>query len=217
MPLALLFDLDGTLLDTFDQLLEAQNGALAEFGYPPLPAEELRPLVGIPLARQMEVLRGMRGPSVEAINEAYYRRFVALVEEEVRLYPGVRATLATLSSRPIGTMTTRRQTVAELMLRVAGIRPYFRAVVGGDEVARPKPEPELPRFAARAIGAPPSECVVVGDAPVDILAGRAAGMWTVAATYGYGDLHELRNAGPHAAISEFRQLPEVLEELETSA
>ncbi|HYS71984.1 MAG TPA: HAD hydrolase-like protein, partial [Thermoplasmata archaeon] len=115
--LALLFDLDGTLFDTFDQLLRAQNEALAAFGEPPLAAAELRPLVGIPLARQMEITRGMTGPRVEAINEEYYRRFRALVETGVRLYPGVEETLARVKDRPIGTMTTRRQAVAEIMLR----------------------------------------------------------------------------------------------------
>lgn len=215
MALALLFDLDGTLLDTFGQLLQAQNKALAGFGEPPLTAQELRPLVGIPLAKQMEVLRGMTGPRVEAINEAYYHRFRALVAKGVRLYPGVRETLAALADRPIGTMTTRRQATADLMLRKAGIRPYFRAVVGGDEVARPKPEPDLPRHAARALGRSPSECVVVGDAPVDILAGRAAGAWTVAAAYGYGNRDELLAAEPHAVLEEFAGLPLILVDLES--
>ena len=217
MPLALLFDLDGTLFDTFDILVEAQNGALAEFGEPPVNEEELRPLIGIPLAKQMEILRGMTGPKVAAINESYYRRFVALAGKGVPLYPSVKETLAALAGRRIGTMTTRRQKVADLMLRVAGIRPYFAKVVGGDEVARPKPEPDLPRHAAKALGLPPSECVVVGDSPVDILAGRAAGTWTVAAMYGYGRLDELREAKPHAEVARFADLRDVVPALDVRA
>ncbi len=208
--LALLFDLDGTLLDTFDQLLRAQNGALAAFGIPPLRAAELRPLVGIPLPKQMEILRGMTGPQVDAINEEYYRRFQAEIEAGVRLYPGVRETLAALKGRRIGTMTTRRQKAAERMLRLAGIRESFTAVVGGDEVARPKPEPDLAVFAAKALGLAPSECVVVGDSPVDILAGRAAGARTVAAAYGYGNRSELLAAEPDAVIERISDLPETL-------
>src|SRR5438093_1562970 len=141
LVLGLLFDLDGTLFDTFDQLLQAQNEALAVFREPPLTAAELRPLVGIPLSKQMEILRGLTGPRVAAINEEYYRRFQRLLEANVRLYPGVRETLAVLRSRRIGTMTTRRQKVADRMLRLAGVREFFTAVVGGDEVDRPKPEP----------------------------------------------------------------------------
>jgi len=100
------------------------------------------------------------------------------------------------------------------MLRVAGIDHHFRAIVGGDEVDRPKPNPDLPLHAAKAVGAAPVNCVVVGDSPVDVQAGRAAGMRTVAATYGYGDLAALRDAGPHAEIASFSELPRVLAALE---
>jgi len=215
--LALLFDLDGTLLDTFDQLLRAQNEALAVFGEPPLAAEELRPLVGILLAKQMEITRGMTGPRVAAINEEYYRRFRALVEQGVLLFPGVKETMPVLKGRLIGTMTTRRRDTADLMLRKAGIREYFGAVVGGDEVAHPKPAPDLPRFAARALGVRPSECAVVGDAPVDILAGRAAGARTIAAAYGYGNRDELLAAKPDEVVEWFADLPRALAALERGA
>jgi HAD superfamily hydrolase (TIGR01509 family) len=154
----------------------------------------------------MEITRGMTGPRVAAINEEYYRRFQATLEEGVRTYPDVRETLAALAGRRIGTMTTRRRKVADRMLRLAGIREYFTGVVGGDEVARPKPEPDLAVFAAKSLGVHLSDCVVVGDAPVDILAGRAAGAWTVAALYGYGDRDELLAAGPHATIDRFASL-----------
>ena len=212
--LALLFDLDGTLLDTFEQLLQAQNEALAAFGEPPLTAEQLRPLVGLPLTKQMEITRGMRGPRVAAINDDYYRRFQAALENGVRTYPGVRETLAVLRDRRIGTMTTRRQAVADRMLRLAGIREFFTAVVGGDEVPRPKPEPDLPLFAAKALGLPANECVVVGDSPVDILAGKAAGASTIAVAYGYGTREELMAAAPSRVIERFADLPSVLNSLE---
>ncbi len=210
MALALLFDLDGTLFDTFEQILEAQNAAVAEAGVRPLTREELRPLVGMPVSRQLKILRGMEGPPVAAITESYYRRFEAMVRRHVELYPGVKATFPTLKGRRIGTMSTRRRDVADLMLRVAGIRDYFTTVTGGDEVARAKPEPDLPWHAAKAIGAAPSETVVVGDAAVDILAGRAAGMRTLAVTYGYGDLAAIREARPHAEIPSFDRLPGVV-------
>ena len=216
--LGLLFDLDGTLVDTFDQILQAQNEALAVFGEPPLRADELRPLIGIPLAKQMETTRGMApGPRVAAINEEYYRHFRRLVRIRVRVYPGVRETLAVLRSRPIGTVTTRRRTVADLMLRKAGIRRYFRTVVGGDDVSRSKPEPDLPLFAAKSLGLPPEQCIVVGDAPVDILAGRAAGARTIAAAYGYGRREELLAAQPSAVLERFADLPRLLAGIEGSA
>jgi len=212
--LALLLDIDGTLMDTFDAILEAMNLAIAPSGIRPLRAAELRPLIGMPVQRQMKLLRDMEGRIVDDITNRYYVVFHGLIDKGVRSYPGVAETLAGLAGRPITTMSTRRREEARHMLRVAGLEPYFTEVVGGDEVARPKPSPDLPRHAARALGVPVDRAVVVGDSPIDILAGRSAGAWTVAATYGYGTPASLREAKPHATISSFPELPAVLEELE---
>jgi len=213
--LALLFDLDGTLMDTFDAIVETMNLGMAEAGEPTLTAEELRPLVGSPVDVQLGMLRGITGPKAERIGETYYRHFIRRVERGVRLFPGVKETLVGMSGRAIGTVTTRRRDMARLMIRVSGLEAYFLAVTGGDEVARPKPNPDLPLHAAKALGVPASECVVVADNPVDVLAGRAAGMRTVAATYGYGDLAALlRAAGPDAEIDPFAALPHALETME---
>lgn len=217
MPFALLLDIDGTLTDTFDAILEAMNVAVVEFGVAPLRADELRPLIGTPVQRQMKLLRDMEGPIVSEITERYYGEFHRLVDRGVRLYPGIAETLAALKDRRIATMSTRRREEARHMLRVAGIDRFFRVIVGGDEVARPKPNPDLPLHAARALRVPPARAVVVGDSPVDIQAGRAAGTWTVAATYGYGDLPALREAGPHAEIATFSNLPKALADLESRA
>jgi len=212
--LALLLDLDGTLLQTLDAIVASMNAALAEVHEPPLMAHELRPLIGMPVERQLDLLRGMTGPIVGEITDRYYVHFLGFVEAGLPLYSGVPHTLAALADRPIGTMTTRRREGARRMLEVAGLDGYFRAIVGGDDVARPKPAPDLPRYGAQALGVRPEDCVVVGDAPVDILAGRAACTWTVAATYGYGDSRALREAKPHAEIARFADLPKVLGELE---
>ncbi len=211
MPLALLFDIDGTLIETLDAIFDSMNAALAEFREGPLTREELRPLIGMPVQRQLDLLRGMSGPIVDEITDRYYAHFMHHVDKGLPLYPGVKETFPALAGRAISTMTTRRRQGAKRMLEVAGILPYFKVVVGGDEVSRPKPFPDLPLFSARALGEPPDSCVVVGDSPVDILAGRSARMWTVAVTYGYGNASAIREAKPHATIHRFAELPEVLE------
>jgi len=214
--LALLLDIDGTLMDTFDLILEAMNLAISEPRVEPLRAEELRPLIGMPVEVQMKILRGMEGPAVRAIADRYYEEFHRLVDRGLRLYPGVAETLERLRDRPIATMSTRRREEARHMLEVAGIDRYFRAIVGGDEVARPKPNPDLPLHAARALRVPPSRAAVVGDSPVDIEAGRGAGTRTIAATYGYGEVRALRAANPDAEIARFADLPAVLAALEAA-
>lgn len=218
MRLSLLFDLDGTLMDTFDLILPAMNQTMEEFGVKPFTAEELRPMIGMPVQRQLEQLRGITGPVADRITDRYYEQFSAFVEQGVRLFPGAAETLPRLAEgRAIGTMTTRRRVEAQHMLRVTGIESYFRAVVGGDDAARPKPYPDLPRLAAGSIGARPEHCIVVGDSPVDILAGRAARAWTVAAMYGYGRPEAIREAKPHAEIRRFPDLEPVVAELEARA
>lgn len=213
----ILLDVDGTLFDSFPAILASMNDALEETGDPPLRAGELRPLIGMPVRRQMALLRGMEGPAVAPLRDGYYRHFQRRVEEGIPLFPGVAETLERLGGRAIGTMTTRRTAVARRMLETAHIVERFVAIVGGDQVTRPKPHPDLVRVAAEAIGTRPRECVAVGDAAVDILAGRRAGAWTVAATYGYGALEDLRRAEPHAEIASIGDLVPVLEGLETGA
>ncbi len=215
MRLALLFDIDGTLMDTLDAIVASMNAALDEFGLAPLTKEEIRPLIGMPVQRQMDILRGMSGPQVDGITDRYYAHFMEHVDRGLPLYPGVKETIPELAERAISTMTTRRRDGARRMLEVAGIAPYFRAIVGGDEVSRPKPFPDLPQFSAKALGVSPESCAIVGDAPVDILAGRAARAWTVAVTYGYGSLSALREAKPHVMINAFSELPRVLGEIES--
>ena len=125
MLLALLFDIDGTLMDTFEAILASMNAALGEFSVEPLTRDELRPLIGMPVQRQMDLLRGMHGPVVDRITDLYYVYFLERVEQGLPLYPDVKETLARLGDHPISTMTTRRLEGARRMLEVAGIAPFF--------------------------------------------------------------------------------------------
>ena len=202
-------------MDTFELILPAMNGALEPVGIEPLRGEELRPMIGMPVQRQLDQLRGVTGPVVAEITDRYYTLFSDLVDRGVRLFPGVRETQpGHAEGRAHGPKTTRRRSEAPHMLQVCGLESLFRAVVGGDAVPRPKPYPDLPRFAAESVGAVPERSVVIGDSPVDILAGRAARAWTVAAMYGYGRAPAVREAKPHAEIARFADLPGVLRELE---
>ncbi len=217
MALALLLDLDGTLVQTLEAIESAMNAVMADLGDSrAFTAAELRPFIGTTVQHQLEVLRAMTGAVADDFADRYYAHFMAIVERGIRLFPGVRETFPRFADRRIGTMTTRRRDGARRMLELAGLLPYFAAVVGGDDVKRPKPAPDLPRHGAKALGVRPEDCVVVGDSPVDILAGRAAGAWTVAATYGYGDPRALMAANPDAPLPKFEDLPKVLRDLEAA-
>lgn len=217
MSLALLFDIDGTLMDTLAAIVDAMNAAAKEFEVAPFRSAELRPMIGTPVQRQLQELRGISNAPADAFTERYYAHFTRLVDRGLRLYAEVRETFPALSNRRIATVSTRRRDEARHMLRVTGLEPYFGAIVGGDEVRRPKPSPDLPVFAAEALGVDPSKCVVIGDSPVDVRAGHAAGMRTVAVSYGYGDPAALRAAKPDAVIAHFADLPAILGSFEARA
>ncbi len=212
---ALLFDIDGTLIDSFDAILAAMNVAMEEVGADPLAAEELRPLIGTTVGSQLATLRGMSGSVVETIHDGYYREFADLVREGVTLYPGVKETLENLERYSLGTITTRRKHVASLMLQAGQIAEYFTTVVGGDEVSRPKPHPDLVLKSCESLGVSPREAAAVGDSPVDMLAGRAAGTRTIAVLYGYGNRREIGEVGPDGAVEAFDEIPATLKRIET--
>jgi len=215
VPHALLLDLDGTLMDTLETIVQAMNAACDDLGVsPPFRAEELRPTIGMPVQRELQVLRGIVGPIADEFTDRYYAHFTRAAERGVRLYPEVMETFPSFGGRSIASMSTRRAYQVDHMLRVTGLRGFFRAVVGGDQVARPKPFPDLPLFGATALSASPDACIVVGDSPVDIQAGRSAGMKTVAVLYGYGDPAAVTEARPDAMIRRFSELPSVLRTLE---
>src|SRR5438093_10566372 len=97
------------------------------------------------------------------------------------------------------TMSTRRRTQAERMLRVAGLRSYFQDVVGGDQASRPKPNPDLPLLWAKLLRVPPDRCAVIGESRVDIFACRAAGMQSVGVLYDYGCCTAIGGSRPDAS------------------
>src|SRR5207244_7939889 len=113
--------------------------------------DELRPTIGKPVPRQLDELRGISGPLADAFTDRYYVHFTRLVERGVRLYPGVAETFPRLADRRIGTMSTRRRYQVARMLQAVRLESFFHAIVGGDDVTRPKPSPGLPPPRAQAL------------------------------------------------------------------
>jgi len=156
VTLALLLDLDGTLMDTLETIVHAMNAACDDLGVsPPFRSPELRPTIGMPVQRQLQLLRGIVGPLADEFTDRYYAHFTRAVERGVRLYPEVKETFPSFAGRPIASMSTRRAHQVDQMLRITGLRGFFRSVVGGDQVSRPKPFPDLPRLGAKALGVSP--------------------------------------------------------------
>jgi len=185
----ILFDLDGTLADTAPDLAGALNVMLLEDGHAALPFEMIRPWVSWGALRLIQLGYGKK---LEAERIAELRqRFLACYEaglcRESRLFPGVAEALEALqaASIPWGIVTNKPGWLTEPLLAALGLGGRAGSVISGDTLPHSKPHPMPLLHAARELGRPAASCVYVGDNVRDIEAGRAAGMYTVAATWGY--------------------------------
>jgi len=185
---ALLLDLDGTLLDTAPDMAAALNALRAEQGEPALPFEAIRPQVSHGGAALVRL--GFSGADPER-HERLRLRFLELYSRALapgtRLFDGFEAVLARLEAEriPWGIVTNKPGWLTRPLLEALGLGRRAACVVAGDTLAKRKPHPEPLWHAAALAGREPGECVYVGDAERDIIAGRAAGMRTVAVRYGY--------------------------------
>ncbi|KAB2969577.1 HAD-IA family hydrolase [Zoogloea sp.] len=186
---AVFFDLDGTLADTAPDLAGTLNRLKAEQGLPPSPYEALRPRVS-------QGVRGMLGAGFGLLpDDAAYpplaARFLALYSEtlcvETRLFAGMEELLEQLDAMGItwGVVTNKAERLARPIIASLGLAERCACIVGGDTASRPKPHPDPLLHACSLTGQAPQRSLYVGDDIRDIQAGRAAGMATVAAAYGY--------------------------------
>lgn len=185
----ILFDLDGTLVDTAHDLAYALNLQRARHGMPLLPLDVIRPYashgskgllsVGFNLSSEHE--------RFEAMREEYLALYDQVLTRKPILFEGVAELLATLDEKtiPWGVVTNKPRRFTQPLLENIGLLERAACVVSGDDAARPKPHPDTLLLACEQSGMNPQHCWYVGDAERDIQAGKSAGMQTVVALYGY--------------------------------
>ncbi|ROR32285.1 phosphoglycolate phosphatase [Inmirania thermothiophila] len=186
---AVLFDLDGTLLDTAPDMARALNRVLAEEGRPPLPFPCIRPVVshgGMALVR-LGFGIGPEDPAFERLRRRFLDHYAAGLSLETRLFPGMERVLAALEAEgiPWGVVTNKPAWLTEPLLGDLGLAGRAAVVVSGDTLAVRKPDPAPILHALARVGADPAAALYVGDAERDVAAGRAAGTTTLVALFGY--------------------------------
>jgi phosphoglycolate phosphatase len=187
-PGAVLFDLDGTLLDTAPDMVAALQALQAEEGRAPVPFAAARPFVSNGTTGMLRIGFGVLA---DVERERLYARFLEVyagrLAVETRLFDGMREVLAALEDAgvPWGVVTNKPAHLTEPLLAALGLLRRCACVVSGDTTPHRKPRPEPVLHALAAIPAPAAAAIYVGDAERDIAAGRAAGTRTVAALYGY--------------------------------
>jgi phosphoglycolate phosphatase len=186
---AVLFDLDGTLIDSAPDLAGAANDLRAAHGLPALPFERYRPMVGSG-ARGMVGVAFEVGPESDrfaGLRDDFLLRYERRMTRETQIFAAMLPVLEVLDRRghAWGIVTNKASRFTEPLLRSLGLHRRAATVIAGDTTPHSKPHPAPLLEAARRVGRDPTHCMYVGDDKRDMLAGRAAGMWTVAAAWGY--------------------------------
>jgi len=187
-PRAVLFDLDGTLLDTAPDMVDALNRLRAERHLEPLPFEQARPSVSHGSTRLVEIgFPGLAAAEFAVLQKRFLELYAARLADRTRLFEGMESVLEALGATglPLGIVTNKPGWLTDPLLEALALRTRFAAVVSGDTVASRKPHPLPMRHAAALAGVSPEHCLYVGDAERDVQAAHAAGMPALVATYGY--------------------------------
>ncbi len=184
-----LFDLDGTLIDSAPDLAGAANDLRAAHGLPALPLERFRPMVGSG-ARGMVGVAFEVGPDNEryvGLRDDFLRRYEQRMTRETRVFAAMLPVLEALEQRghAWGIVTNKASRFTDPLVRSLGLHGRAATVIAGDTTPHSKPHPAPLLEAAKRVGKDPSQCMYVGDDVRDMQAGRAAGMGTVAAAWGY--------------------------------
>ncbi|OGU05549.1 MAG: HAD family hydrolase [Geobacteraceae bacterium GWC2_58_44] len=193
----LIFDLDGTLIDSLPDLIDATNQMRQSFQLAPLGPEEVRRLVGQG-ARSL-VARALPNASPDQVEEGlgiFLNYNLAHIADKTRLYPGVLETLQAIEGEgiPLCVLSNKDVALCREVLSRLGIAQFFATVFGADSLPFRKPSPEPVLALVREFQVAARECVLVGDSINDVAAGEGAGVVTVGCSYGYGASSELATA-----------------------
>lgn len=208
---AVLFDLDGTLFDSIALLLASMRHAFEEFdGAKPVESEWIAG-IGTPLITQLGDFA--RSDAELLTLRDRYRTFQQEHHFKLaRIFPGALGTLQTLKDRGVAMalVTSKGNALAQEALDVTGMTPFVPVLVGADSCTRHKPHPEPVLLALSLLGVAAADAVFVGDSPHDVNAGNAAGVITVAATWGAFSRAQLEVAKPAFWLDDISALPELL-------
>jgi phosphoglycolate phosphatase len=186
---AVLFDLDGTLIDSAPDLADTANAMRSARGLEPLPFESLRRMVGAGARGMIGTAFGVApgDAGFEGLRDEFLQRYAEGLLRRTQVFDAMRPVLDRLEREGLhwGIVTNKAERFTLPVVRGLGLHRRAKAVVAGDTTPHAKPHPEPLLEAARRIGVAPADCVYIGDDLRDVLAGRSAGMATLVAAWGY--------------------------------
>lgn len=212
----LLFDLDGTLIDSKTDLANSINLMLQDLGRPTLTEAEVGGFVGDGVRVLVRRCLTATDPDQQPPDEALHAKGIELMHthyademlKTTRLYPQVPETLAAFDQKRKAVVTSKEVRFTKIILEHFDIAHFFDAIVGGDTTPLRKPDPGPVLEALKQLGANASEAVMIGDSENDVIAGKRADTHTCAVSYGFRSAEELRVTQPDVLIERFDQLTE---------
>jgi phosphoglycolate phosphatase len=217
--LTIVFDLDGTLIDTAPDLIHTLNFILAKHGLPAVPYDDARPLIGGGARTMIERALALdgRNSSTAAVDELY-TPFIAHYAEHIadrsRPFPELEPALDRLAAADhrLAVCTNKLEWLSKRLLDTLRLSERFAAICGQDTFGVQKPDPEIFRQTVVRAGGEPGRAIMVGDSVTDIRTGRAANVPVVAVDFGYTDV-PIATLRPDRVISSFAELPSVVDDL----
>jgi len=203
----LVYDFDGTLVDTLDDIAGSVNRTLKELGLRTLSRDAVRACVGRGVVELMTRALKETGytdieKSVDLFREHYSRHLV----EHTDFYPHCREILEHFSGKTQAIFSNKPEEFVRQILQRLNATAPFQHILGGDSLKNKKPDPQGLHLLMEKFNVPAEEVLMIGDTAVDIEAGRAAGVHTCAVSYGLGDPEALRNSRPHYSIDSMADL-----------
>jgi phosphoglycolate phosphatase len=213
----MLFDLDGTLIDSKTDLTNSINLMLADLGRPLLDEKLVGGFVGDGVRVLVRRCLTVTHPNQQKPDEELHKKAVALMHNHyademlktTRLYPQISETLAEFKDKRKAVVTSKEVRFTSIILEHFDIARHFQAIIGGDTTPARKPDPGPVLEAIKQLGGDASEAVMIGDSENDVNAGKRAGTLTCAVSYGFRSADEVRAAQPDVLIERFDQLKEV--------
>ncbi len=214
-PSAVVFDLDGTLIDSRGDIVAALNHALVTKGHRALPAQVVVRYVGDgarALCARAAQLPEM-SEQVDELVDLFVSYYVAHPVDFTRWMPGAQEALDELGAMTdlaLGICTNKPRATADAVLGALGVRTRFRAIFGGGDLSEKKPAPGPLLHIAKLLNLPPDRMVMVGDAPQDVECARRAGVRVIVVDRGFASRERLRDSKPDVMLESLTELPEVI-------
>jgi phosphoglycolate phosphatase len=207
----LVFDLDGTLIDTAPDLIDTLNVVFAREGLPPAPYDAARQMIGggarAMIARGIEAQGRTLAPAdLERLFTEFIAHYTDHIADRSRPFPGLIEALDTLAEHRFAVCTNKLERLSVLLLRKLELADRFGAICGQDTFGMQKPDPEVLRRTIAAAGGDTRNAIMIGDSATDIRTAQAAGLPVIAVDFGYSE-RPVSEYSPDSVISRFDQLP----------